>query len=160
MKKLLLPIIIIVAICIAAGGYYYYHYNYVEEVTDRYLVRITPHEDSAPGIEVSKMRNYTNDSVAIDEERKEAKRYYEAALKKYEKDFEKMAGENEAMRHAADRAYNSILSESRTVLIFRHVRSLDVEEAIGVIKKHGLKSDYVEKYTREKKLQMDIIPVN
>lgn len=160
MKKLLLPILAVIVIGAAVGGYLYYQHNYVEVVTERYLYTFTPQGGSTPKVSITKTRNYPSDSIAVEYESKEVMKYLERLAKRYETDRKKHANDDEIIRKAVDGAYDDLLREQRTLVILRHTRSMNVWGAIEIIKKHGLVSDEVKKYVEEKRLEMDIIPLN
>ena len=145
--------IIIIAVCIIAalcGGFYYYHYNYVEEVTERYLVK------HSSKVEISRLRFYENDSVAVEAETKALMKYKDDLLKLFEKES---FGDNEKIIEAKAEAYKEMYAETRAILVFTHVRNTSPKEILDIIRKYGLVSEQVKNYVEKHKIRMKVYPL-
>ena len=155
---------IIVILCLGAIGFYYY--QYVDEVTDRYLVKYSlPHQNEGvygsymtkPKIEVINLPQYKSDSDAVKKETIEAESFKEGLLEKFEN--EDFKDDNEIINTARRNAYMSLLDENRMIISITHVRSIDAKEALEIIKEHGLFSDDVKEYAEKHKLKAIFYPL-
>jgi hypothetical protein len=166
-KKIFLYLItFVVLLAVIVGGWFYY-YQYVEEVTERYLIKYTiPHETesmygayiSKPEVEFVSVNKYSSDSIAIQRETKAAIEHHQYILKKFEN--EKFDDESEFMNITKRNAYVDLLNEKRILISISHVRSLDAKEALSLIKKHGIFSDDIIEYAEKNKLKTNIYPIN
>lgn len=156
-------IIILVALAVAAIGGYCYYYYYVDEVTERYLIKITPpvKQESSfgttysdPKVEIEEIDfPYENDSTAVAYESEEYKRFHDYLLENLRsEDFFKDT-DNEFVQQAKINAYKEKLAEERMILSISHTRSIDKDEFLKLIKKHGILSDKVEEYAVRKKIR-------
>lgn len=161
-KSLLIALLLSFSI---AGGYYYY-FNYVEEITERYLVKYTiPHEEdglygttmSDPKIDISRLKDYESDSLAIVHQKKEAESNKKWLLKQFSN--EKFDDDDELMNLAKRNAYVNLLNEERMLISITHVRNMDAKEALDILKKHGLFSKDIKEYAEKKKLKANIYPL-
>ena len=163
MKKSVLFIIAI--LCVVAAGWFYY-YQFVEEVTDRYLVKYSlPHRNEGvygsymtnPKMEFVNLPQYESDSDAVKKETIEAESYKERILEKFKNDD---FSDGDEFRNTARRnAYMNILDENRMVISLTHIRNMDAKKALEIIKEHGLFSDDVEEYAKENKLKANFYPL-
>ena len=155
MKKAITILLAVAAI--AAAGYYYYH-NHVEEVTEYYVVKAW--KDKA---EVARVRDYQNDSVAVETERRSYEKAMSRLLEKFGKDTEAMKEPKdeveEMMNNARVEAYKDLLSETRTIVVLTHTRSTSPKEVLEIMKKDGLLSDKAREYAEEHKVKASVYPI-
>lgn len=163
MKKTALFIIAI--LCFAALVWFYY-YQYVEEVTDRYLVKYTlPHENKSVygsyktelKVGIVNIPQYKSDSIAVRKETTAAESYNKKLLEKFEK--ENFKDGDEFMNNAKRNAYIDLLLEKRMIISLTHVRNMDAIEALDIIKKHGIFSKDVKEYGEKNKLKVNLYPL-
>ena len=55
--------------------------------------------------------------------------------------------------------YIDLLSEKRMIISLTHIRNIDAEEALDIIKRHGLFSDDIKEYAEKNKLKANLYPL-
>ena len=136
-------IIAVAVIC----GVWFYHYNYVEVVTERYIVTV-------PKMEVKELTQYASDSVAVEKETANARDYRKKLLEMYDK--EDFTDEDELTEEAKMNAYKNLMEQSSVLFSISHVRSTSPEEALEIIKEHGLLSNDVVEFAEENKIHVEV----
>lgn len=178
-KKILITILIVILVGAAIGGYSYYKYNYIDEVTEYYYITYTPpiekieytqqiklpalmsafeqNELTDPEVEVGKLQQYANDSIAINDQTKkyqtlrkedEKKLEYYLSLNPKPNDFAKLAE-----KEAEVEAFRKFLAQEHYIISFSHHRNYKPEQFFSFIKKNGINWQKMKEFCNKNDLK-------
>ncbi len=170
-KKGIITASIVIAALALAGCGWWYHHNYVEVVTDYYLIRYTPPVEreysydylntySDPKTEIEKLQEYENEDVAIRRERDEFEDFKNRLIEQIEKFGKEVEQKdtrdpNERMKVEAQlQAYRELLAEERFLMTISHIRKFNEEDVLQFIKDYGLNCEEAQKFMKENKIEV------
>ncbi|MBO4550227.1 MAG: hypothetical protein J5733_05795 [Bacteroidaceae bacterium] len=157
-------LLLLAAIIIGASiyGVRYYHYNYVEQVSDYYIIYIDMprvvkgafRDRTQEGkVEIKNLGRYPNDSTAIAKETKRSEEFDEHCLNKLQ----------ECPRGSIEwQVYSELLEQSRILMRFSHIRKFDkrqIKEAKKKIIKNGVFSEEVRRYMDKNKIDAEFYTI-
>ena len=171
-------LLLLAAIIIGASiyGVRYYYYNYVEQVSDYYLISIElprieewafGKEKTDGKIEIKKLPEYANDSTAIVSETKKSEEFDEYLIKEIEKHLQKQKEvEQDFIEYNRERVHvnanTELLEQSRILMRFSHIRKFDkdqFEKIKNLIIKNGVFSEEVRRYMDKSKIDAEFYTI-
>jgi hypothetical protein len=173
MKKKILFIILLAVVALIVAGSIYYKMNYIDTVSEYYKLEYTPSVEkevsfgfdnyTEPKIEISRIQNYSNDSIAVVTETIE-----EHSSQKLLKDElnKTMATKNRGDdidkidNIAKIEALREMMVRQITILRFTHRAGYDANEIFKFIRKYNGNPDKLNKYCKENKISYAIYPIS
>ncbi len=162
-KRVLIAIVSAIVLIIATGCLYYYFY--IDTVSNYFLVKYIPpqpresmfggYEESDPKFDFSQLKDYENDSIAVEAQTKEAKHSYSYFENEYEKELRQPKEENPIIQDARMKAIISKLMEERYLIRITHIRKFSAEEALKMIQKHWA-DESLKDYAKSNKIEVEV----
>ena len=120
---------------------------------------ITTYSD--PKFEIENLKQYSSDSIAIEEQTLWAK----DAVKFFSEQLESLLKENPKSQmdkmklNAQIEAMQELLAQSYYLISFTHKESFDSNEFFNFMKEHGIDSKETNEYIKKNELEVNIYPI-